>query len=318
VNAPFAGVRRALAAWDRFWFASQSVSTLAVIRIAYGLLLLGWAGAIGGDLLAFFSNEGILPTPPDPLGPGAWGLLGTFSGNGAVVVAYSALVVSALMLTLGLQTRVAAVVAFVTVLALMRRNPWVLDSGDLLIQGTAFYLALAPSGAALSADRWLATRNGKGEFWAFPRRAPWVLRLLQVQLSILYLSAFWQKTGGEKWRDGTAVSYALQLGDLQRLPVPDELTTSVLVTNVLTFGTLAVELALGILVWNRTLRPWVLLAGVALHLGIDYAIRVGFFSYAVLLLYLAFIPPERMDRWLTAVRNRLARLPFRKRVTATG
>ena len=74
------------------------------------------------------------------------------------------------------------------------------------------------------------------------------------------------------------------------------MTTSELVSNVLTFGTLAVELSLGLLVWNRTLRPWILLAGVSLHLGIDYAIRVGFFSYAVLVLYIAFIPPETMDR----------------------
>ena len=39
-------------------------------------------------------------------------------------------------------------------------------------------------------------------------------------------------------------------------------TDTVLIANVLTYGTLAVELALGILVWNRVLRPWVLLLGV--------------------------------------------------------
>jgi hypothetical protein len=304
----------AVAAWDRFWFAPQSVSTLAVIRIAFGLLLLAWAGALGHDLLAFFSDNGLLPAPPAALGPGAWGLLRTFTGDGTLVLVYTGLVVSAIMLTVGLKTRVAAVVAFVTLLALTRRNPWVLDSGDLLMQGIAFYLVLAPSGAALSLDRWLDARRGRAEFWAFPQRAPWVLRLFQLQLSILYLSAVWQKTGGTMWRDGTAVSYSLRIGDLERLPVPHELSTSVLVSNVLTFGTLAVELALAILVWNRKLRPWVLLAGVGLHLGIDYAIRVGFFSYSVLILYIAFIPPETMDAWLVAAHRRLARLAQRQRV----
>jgi hypothetical protein len=35
--------------------------------------------------------------------------------------------------------------------------------------------------------------------------------------------------------------------------------------------------------------------------------RVGFFSYSVLVLYIAFIPPETMDRWLLALRARRSR-----------
>ena len=321
MNAVLRRAHGAVAAWDRFWFAPRSVSTLAVIRIAFGLLLLGWTAGIGHDLFDLFSRDGVLPAQPDlhdSVGQGAWGLLGTFTGNGALVLAYTALVIGALMLMVGLKTRVAALVVFVMLLAFTRRNPWVLDSGDLLLQAIAFYLVFAPSGAALSADRWLAARSGRGEFWAHPQRAPWVLRLFQLQLSILYLSAVWHKVGGERWRDGTAVSYALRIGDLERLPVPAELTTSVLLSNVLTFGTLAVELSLALLVWNRRLRPWVLLAGVALHLGIDYAIRVGFFSYAVLVLYIAFIPTETMDAWLAALRRRLARLPRGKRASTTA
>ena len=199
-------------------------------------------------------------------------------------------------------------VVFVGLMALTRRNIWVLDSGDPLIRSIAFFLMFAPSGAALSLDRRLAVRRGRAEPGQFAQRAPWVLRLLQIQLSILYLSAFWHKVGGDTWRDGTAVSYALRIENLQRFPLPEALTTSELISNVLTFGTLGVELALGVLVWNRRLRPWVLLAGVGLHLGIDYAIRVGFFSYAIFVLYLAFIPPETMDRWLLAVRAWVRRI----------
>ena len=113
----------------------------------------------------------------------------------------------------------------------------------------------------------------------------------------------WAKVGGETWRDGTAVSYALRIENLQRFPLPTSLTTSEIVSNLLTFGTLALELSLGLLVWNRNFGRGCLLAGVSLHLGIDYAIRVGFFSYAVLVLYIAFIPPETMDRWILALRE---------------
>jgi hypothetical protein len=300
----------AVQAWDRFWFAPQSTSTLAVVRIAFGLLMLAWTAAIGHDLFAFYSSNGLLAEQQDldqVVGSWAWGPLGTFTSDTALVVTYLALFVSSLMLLIGLKTRLAAVVVFLGLMALTRRNIWVLDSGDPLLRSIAFFLMFAPSGAALSLDHRLAVRRGKADAWAFPERAPWALRLLQIQLSILYLSAVWFKVGGETWRDGTAVSYALRIENLQRFPLPDALTTSELVSNVLTFGTLAVELALGLLVWNRKLRPWVLMAGVGLHLGIDYAIRVGFFSYGILVLYIAFIPPETLERWILAAREKWGR-----------
>jgi hypothetical protein len=63
----------------------------------------------------------------------------------------------------------------------------------------------------------------------------------------------------------------------------------------MTYGTLAVEFSIGVLVWNRRLRPYVLLAGIALHLSIELTMRIGFFSWAVLVAYLAFVPPEHAE-----------------------
>ena len=63
-----------------------------------------------------------------------------------------------------------------------RRNPWVLNSGDLLLHVLAFYVMLAPTGAALSVDRWLKERGG---LFDFPPRSVWPLRLMQIQLTVL-------------------------------------------------------------------------------------------------------------------------------------
>jgi uncharacterized membrane protein YphA (DoxX/SURF4 family) len=298
--------RRVVDAWARFWFAPEPVSTIAVVRIAFGFLTLCWTAAAGHDLYAFYSGRGVLPRQQDlhdVLGSGAWGLLGTFTSDGALVAVYVALFAGAVLLLIGLKTRLAAIIVFVGLMALTRRNIWVLDSGDPLMRSIAFFLIFAPSGAAFSLDRRLAVRRGRADPGTIPMRAPWALRLLQLQLSILYLSAAWFKVGGETWRDGTAVSYALRIENLERFPLPQTLTTSELLSNVLTFGTLIVEISIGLLVWNRRLRPWVLLAGVSLHLGIDYALRVGFFSYAILVLYIAFIPPETIERGLHQLRS---------------
>ncbi len=293
----------AVEAWERFWFAPQETSTLAVFRIAFGLLTTVWTATLAPDLLTFFGDRGILPASSAPHGIG-WSLLAAFPDDAVVLAVFAVLLAGAVCLTVGYRTRIAALVVFVGLVTFERRNPYVFNSGDLLLRVLAAYLVLAPSGAALSVDRW---RRARSRFWEFPARAPWALRLMQVQCSAVYLTAVWTKAQGRLWNDGTAVSYAFRT-ELARFPLPRFVTGDLLVVNLLTYGTLAVELALALLVWNRRLRPWVLAFGVALHLGIDYSLRVGFFSLVVLTLYLVWVPPETMSRLVLALRTRFARL----------
>jgi hypothetical protein len=297
---------RPLAAWDRFWFAPVETSTFALYRIAFGIVALAWTVSLAPSLFAFYSSDGILPEQPD-YPAGAWGLLDVFPGDAAVTVLYLLMVVASLFVLAGFRTRLAAVVLFLGFVSFSRRNPWILNSGDLLLSVLAFYLLFMPAGVALSVDRWLKRRD---RFWSFPLRSVWPLRLVQVQVSILYVAAVWAKVRGATWNDGTAASYAFRIGDLERFPVPGFVSDSIFLAALMTYGTLAVELALGLLVWNRVLRPWVLLLGVALHLGIDFSVRVGFFSYAVLVAYIAFLPPETVSGWVVRVRDRLARSRF--------
>jgi hypothetical protein len=288
-------------AWRRFWFQPEPTSTLALVRIAFGLVAMAWTVALLPGFSAWFGDDGILPRHPAPAG-GTWGPLDLLAGGGATTAALVVLLVASACLVVGYRTRAAALLVFLGLLAFERRDPFVFDSGDALLRIVALYLALAPAGASLSLDRRRRARDG---FWEFPARAPWALRLMQVQLSVLYLATVWTKLRGTTWNDGTAVSYALRVGDLERLPLPHFVTDSLLVANLMTYGTLAIELAIGVLVWNRRARPWVLGLGVALHLGIDYSMRVGFFTLAMLVLYLAFVPSDVAARVVLAVRDRV-------------
>jgi putative effector of murein hydrolase LrgA (UPF0299 family) len=296
---------RAADAWNRFWFQPVETSTFVLFRLAFGLLAVGYTISLAPALFAFYSDDGILPAQPNYSGTLAWGLLGWFPSDAAVLLFYFLLLIGAIALLVGLQTRIAALVFFVCLISFGRRNPWVLNSGDLLVQVLAFYVLFMPAGLAVSVDRWLKDQRG---LWDFPARPIWPLRLVQVQVSILYVAAVWAKVRGVTWNDGTAVSYAFRIEDIARFPVPGFVTDSLVLANLLTFGTLAVELSIGILVWNRVLRPWVLLLGVGLHLGIDYAVRVGFFSYAVLVAYVAFVPPETARAIILGMRDRFTRI----------
>jgi hypothetical protein len=293
-------VSNAAARWERFWFEPEPTSTLAVIRIDFGLLVFAWTLSLAGDLAAFFSHSGVLPKQPSV--GGVWGVLGLFSSDFAVQLLFGVLLLSSLALALGYHTRLAAVLVFIGVMSFERRNPYVFNTGDWLLRLMAFYIMLAPSGAALSLDRW---RTSRSRFWEFPLRAPWVVRLMQIQISIIYFAAVWDKLQGTTWNDGTAVSYAMRISDVHRFPDLAFLIHSAFLSNVMTFGTLVIEFSVAVFVWNRRLRPWVLLAGALLHLGIEYSIRVGFFSLGMLTLYLAFLEPEwarvhllRLRDWL--------------------
>lgn len=120
----------------------------------------------------------------------------------------------------------------------------------------------------------------------------------------MYLSTVWENVQGALWRNGTAVSFALRVADVGRIPTPGFVTDSIVLTEMLTFGTLATELAIGVLVWNRVARPWVLAVGVVLHLSIEFTLGVGFFNIAMLTLYLAFLSPTAAETLLAVGRDR--------------
>lgn len=285
--------------WVSFWFTPEETATLAIFRIVYGALVTLWMLALTPNLLVFFSSSGIAQGYPDAPGT-RWGLLTLSSGPFAVYLVFALTLAASVSLTLGYRTRLAAILVYVGLESFQHRNSMILNSGDSLIRCLALLCAMSPSGTSLSIDR---IRTAPGRFWEFPARAPWALRLVQVFISTGYLMAVWDKLQGAPWRDGTAVAYAVRILDIQRLALPSVVSSSHVISEMLTFGTLAIEFSIGMFVWNRKLRPWVLALGVSLHLSIEVVMTVGFFSAAMLTSYLVFIPPETASRMVLEVRR---------------
>jgi hypothetical protein len=288
--------------WQDFWFTPTATSTIAVFRIVHGFVVLLWASAIAPDVLTFFSQEGVLAR--QAVSGYRWGLLELFPQKGAAIALLVLLFVAGFCLMIGFRSRLAALLVFVALLSFARRNPWVFNAGDSLLRHMALFLSVSHCGAALSVD---ARRKDPEAFWRFPLRAPWALRLMQVQVSILYLFTVWAKARGERWIGGTAVAESLRVDDLTRFDLPYRFTDSLVVANLLTFGTIVVELSLAILIWNRKLRPIVIALGIALHLFIELSFALGFFSMVIIMSYISFVPEDTMARFLTRLRDRLRR-----------
>jgi hypothetical protein len=300
-------------AWRAFWFRPEPAYTLGAVRIAFGVLAVAWTLSLIRDLAEFFSADGIVPL--QPASAYEWGVFEICTDDRALVIGWALLLVSAIALTVGWHSRLAALIVFVLIMSFEFRNPFIFNSGDNLIRVEALFLAMSPCGAALSLDQCRTT----GSFWSAQIRAPWPIRLMQVQLTLIYLATFQIRMTGEKWPDGTALSYAFRLEDMLIIPVPQWISTNALLMNVATWGTLLLELAIGILVWNRRCRPIVLATGLVLHSAILVTVAVGFFSPAMFVLYIAFVSPETIRR----LPNELKRAahqwirPWRSRRAAT-
>jgi hypothetical protein len=277
----------------RWLFAPVDTAPMAALRIACGVLSLGWALSLLPDIGTFLSDDGLTSGPIEGT-RGFWTL-----PLGNPYAAVGLLVVASIALTVGLFTKAANVVVALLLIVLQRRDVYVLNSGDLLLRELALYLCLMPSGEVWSLD---ARRRGSSEL-----RAPWGLRMLQMQVSMLYAFSVIAKLHGTSWQDGSAVGKALQLGDLQRFVVPEGMATSITISALMTYGTIVVETALAICLWLPRAKYVAMALGASIHLGIEATLLIGWFSLTVISTYLAFVPGDVLRRGVELGRSRLTR-----------
>ena len=287
--------RRAWTGWSHWAFDPIDTAPMAALRIAVGLLTIGWTLSLLPDAQTFLGSGGVQHGLPH-YDSGAWAVQ-----IGPPYLILAVLLAAAVALTLGWRTRVVSVLIWLLLVAIQRRDPWILNSGDLLLRELAFFVMLMPAGETWSLD---ARRRGVERL-----RAPWGLRLVQMQVSAIYLFSVWAKVRGTTWNDGTAVGIALQLQDLQRFAVPASVSTSLLVSAILTYSSLAVEASLAFGLWLPRLRYWVMAAGVGLHLGIEASLLIGWFSLAIVSSYVVFVPPEHLRRAVAWIRSRRRTAP---------
>jgi hypothetical protein len=114
--------------------------------------------------------------------------------------------------------------------------------------------------------------------------------LIQLHLVLIYAMAGLAKLQGQAWWSGMAIWGTLAAGEFSLLDFT-WLAAWPYLLNLLTHAALAIELCYGILVWVRLLRPLVLAAAVALHVGIALnAPGLIEFSLAMIAANLAFVP----------------------------
>jgi Vitamin K-dependent gamma-carboxylase len=290
-------LRSLFRAWHEFFFAEQSPLPIAVFRILYGLLVIATLVLLRPDWLAWFGVHGwVSPATAASLEPGVrLNLFAILPRNDAWIEAlFWVFLASAIMLTAGFLTRVNGLLVFLCLTSIQQRNLYITNSGDTFLRLAGFFLIFAPAGAALSLDRLLRVRLGKETPQVQPR-SPWAQRMIQLELSLLYFVAFVWKLKGSPWLQGTALSYIYHLDQLRRLPVPSVLFQPWLL-KLGSWSALALEFSLGLLVWVKELRYYILALGVLFHLWLEYSLNIPLFQWTVLSAYVLFIDAEDLRR----------------------
>lgn len=296
-------------AWNEFFFAPRSPLPVCLFRILFGLLALADFILLRPDWLAWFGTHGLLTMDTmHKLEPGTRIDLFTLLPSDAWVQAFFWFAITAAVcVAAGFLTRISTVALFLCLVSINERALYAMNAGDSLLRVTGFWLIFAPAGAALSLDRLLRLRRGKEGPEILPRPA-WAQRMIQIQVSLLYLATFWQKTQGATWMDGTALFYVYHLNQFQRFPMPG-IFQDLTFIKLETWLTLALEFALGVLIWFKELRYPLLAAGVALHLSLEYSMNIPLFQWIILATYVTFIEPKDLVRaWDWIVGHISARL----------
>ena len=153
------------------------------------------------------------------------------------------------------------------VISFAHRVPEALFGLDKLIGMLILYLAIGPSGKALSVDSWLARRRAKDKQPVPPSiAANFALRLIQIHMCIMYFFAGASKMQGTAWWNGQAMW--LVFGNLEYQSVDMTwMAWHPWAIELLSHFTLFFELSFCVLIWVRLLRPLVLLAALVLHLA---------------------------------------------------
>jgi hypothetical protein len=293
----------AIRAWNEFFFAPQSPSPICLYRVLFGLLALAKLILLRPDWLTWLGPRGITTLDTmHRLEPGTRINLFVFLPTDAAVETFFwVAAIAAVFVIIGFLTRASSVLLFLCLVSIDERALYAVHAGDALLRTTGFWLMFAPAGAAFSVDRLLRIWKGK-EGLAVAPRPPWAQRMIQFQVAILYLSTFWRKTMGPAWIDGTALYYVYHLQEFERFPLPSFLQDLPLI-KLQTWVTLALEFALGVLIWFRELRYPILALGVLLHLSLEYSMNVPLFQWIALATYVTFIEPADLARVWKRVRE---------------
>jgi hypothetical protein len=266
------------------------VRSLAVFRIALGLVLVADAALRTRDFPLMFAVDGLFP--PALIrdyydgDPSQWSLALLWNDTRWAAAILALQGIAGACLAAGWRTTTVTVLAWIAQVSVYRRTIPAANAGDVLLSCLLFWSCFLPLGAIWSCDaRRAADARRPGGRWVYgPATVALVLQVMAV-----YIGAGLAKWNAS-WLGGEAVRYALSVHD-HGTPLGMWLANADWLVRPMTWGVLATEIVapLVFIAWPAA-RSTIVAAFLLFHVMIWLTMSVGLFAPIGMVAWLPLLP----------------------------
>jgi hypothetical protein len=291
--------------------------SLAVVRIGLGLLLLADLWFRWPDLVAHYSDAGVLPRAALESyfnsRPGLRSFHMFFGSAETIAALFAVAATIAVAFTVGYRTRLTGFLSLVFLCSLQARNPFVLSGGDSLLRLLLFWMLFLPAGARFAVDTWRGRHGERLRSLASQHVSIGGAALL-LQMAMMYWFSAILKDH-PSWRsNGDALFLALSIDQFVK-PFGRTLLAWPDLLRVLTLLTFWLEvlgpLAAFITAWHGRIRMAAIVAFLGFHLlALNLTLELGLFPWVCAVGWLAFLPKNFWDNIVPAVQQSLRDFAF--------
>lgn len=288
--------------WNRFWFESFDPGRWKIFRVFSCLTILGFYLIRHADLLEFYSSRQGFPLEALADFNSMSGRLNvlSFVGQDSLLLLLHGVYLAALaLLAFGFAPRWMAGLGWLLHVSFIHTNMAATYGVDSIFTFFLLSLFLVGSGKPGSA------------------MASVGMRLIQIQICVIYAYSGLGKLRGTSWWTGEALWGVLANPQLARFDFGWTAHFPVLL-SVLTSATFIWEIYFPVLIWLPRLRPWMLLFGLGLHASIGVMMNLPFFALLMASSYALFLSQREKDwilrqlSWLEGTMPQLVRHGFKK------
>ncbi|MGZ3772068.1 MAG: HTTM domain-containing protein [Pseudobdellovibrionaceae bacterium] len=288
--------------WEHFWFAPQNLLGLAFMRVLlcgtmvylYSARLLNLSYYNDGSWMPRSLALEVMPEIYRPL------FLWAFWPDSLNLVMHSLLVVLLVLLTIGIGGRWLMWMAWIIDMGFIQRNYSVNFGADIIGALFLFYMSFTQSCERLSVVNLF---RRKKEFKNSDILSSVMIRMMQVQISVIYAYTGFEKLKGASWWDGTALWSVMANPQMTTMDF-SFLRVVPWIIPVVAYLTIAFEIYFPLAVaWPKMRNAWLIL-GVLFHASIAICMGLAPFATMMVSTYFLFLDSSILEKKVW--RNRLA------------
>ena len=236
------------ATWTRFWFEPADPRPLAAVRMLTAAVALVLLSSYAADLDAWFGPAGMIPADPSAAwrAPFGWSLFDLTRSSGSPRLLFGVTTAVLALLGVGMATPVVSLAAPILWASLLHRGPMLAGPADDCVAVLLWCVAIGPSGAAWSLDRWFRGRLQPPQPSVRCRIAQGLIQLHAAAIAIASLLA---QLKGDVWWDGTAAWWLAVKSQSRLVDFTGLFAQSEYLCNLVTHGITAFEAAFAIGIW---------------------------------------------------------------------